>query len=160
MIMKTLLPLPQSLLIWTLTLMLSFGFSDQSYGSCDCPTGGIVVDASTETLSTSSLPAGSFNGIACIQNGTFVIDDDYTFDGANIYFEDFAQLEIEDGHTLSILNGSKLEACSGMWESIIVQDGANLIVQSHQVSLFPGIYSIKAIFTDGNVDVRQILVNI
>jgi hypothetical protein len=99
-----------------------------------CPDGSIQIDASSETVSTSSLPGNYYNGKVCIKNGILQVDTDYTFENAELHFEDNAGMEVQSGITLTILE-SLLTACeqNGMWESVFVGDDATLIIEDSHI---------------------------
>jgi hypothetical protein len=81
-------------------------------------------------------------------NGTFTIDQDFTFDAADIILGPGAVIDILPGNTLTIINQSHLHGCCEMWSMIHVQspnangDMATLFVDESLIE--DGIHSIQA----------------
>ena len=99
-------------------------------GCCVPVTGSLVytddVLSSTGTVVISTDAA--VNGLLTLTGGgTFV------FDGSDVSFGTDAQVLVESGTGLEIINGSYLHACDNMWDGIYVENGAEIIVNGRSL---------------------------
>ncbi len=63
-------------------------------------------------------------------NGTFTVDQNLTFEEANVKLSPYSKIVVNSGVTLTI-SGSYLHACQDtMWDGIYLKAGANLVVTS------------------------------
>jgi len=91
---------------------------------CSATCSGAVTISSTSPVYASSLLSGSSITSACayINTPNFIIDENFTISGCDVSISPNTQIEVQDGNTLTI-TGSRLYACSTMWDGILVDEG-------------------------------------
>ncbi|MFM9949695.1 MAG: PKD domain-containing protein [Saprospiraceae bacterium] len=96
-----------------------------------CPDGAVVLAGNlllSDVIEADLLNPGSTSENICIQ-GILTIDTNYVFSSDTITLDAGSSIVIQSGSNLSI-NLALLQGCEFLWNNILVQDGASLMVRS------------------------------
>jgi len=96
-----------------------------------CPDGAVVLAGNlllSDVIEAELLNPGSTSENICIQ-GILTIDTNYVFSSDTITLDAGSSIVIQSGSNLSI-NLALLQGCEFLWDNILVQDGASLMVRS------------------------------
>ncbi len=96
-----------------------------------CPEGAVVLAGNlllSDVIEAELLNPGSTSENICIQ-GILTIDTNYVFSSDTITLDAGSSIVIQSGRNLSI-NSALLQGCDFLWNNILVQDGASLMVRS------------------------------
>ena len=85
----------------------------------------VLLSNVTNSNGATPLPETSYSFGSVELDGVLAVDEDYLFQDVDFKLSPSAWIIIQAGHTLTI-DQSLLQACGGLWNSIIVEDGAKL----------------------------------
>lgn len=94
-----------------------------------CVPSGITIhhNLSNRSALTGTPVIANLTGLNILINGTFVVDDNVTFNNCQVYLGPDAKIEVMPGKSLAIAGQSKLQAtCNIMWDGIFVKPNGTL----------------------------------